>query len=86
MLNCIAAETKRQDVRLNKAYKEIMGQLSNERQKKLQNTQRLWIKYRDANCGFYADPDGGSSAQVSASECFMISTAERASELEGLKE
>jgi uncharacterized protein YecT (DUF1311 family) len=86
MLNCIAAETKRQDARLNKAYKEIMGQLSNERQKQLQNAQRLWIKYRDANCGFYADPDGGTSAQVSASECFMKATAERASELEGLTE
>ncbi len=86
MLDCIGAETKRQDVRLNKAYKEVMPQLSPARKKQLQDAQRAWIKYRDANCNFYADPDGGTMATVSSSYCFMSATASRAKELEGFKE
>ena len=85
MLDCIAAETKRQDAQLNKAYKEVMGELSPERKKQLRTAQRLWIKYRDANCNFYADPDGGTYAQVSANECFLNETASRAKELESFK-
>lgn len=86
MINCIGAETKRQDARLNKAYKEVMAQLSPPRKKLLQDVQRSWIKYRDANCNFYADPDGGTKATVSANDCLMSATAVRAKELEGFKD
>jgi uncharacterized protein YecT (DUF1311 family) len=55
MLRCVGAETTRQDARLNLAYKAVMAQLSPARKKQLQGTQWLWIKYRDANCHFYAD-------------------------------
>ena len=82
MIDCIAAETSRQDARLNKAYKTAMAAQSPERKKQLQDAQRAWIKFRDANCGFYYDPDGGSMARVSANDCVMTSTANRAQELE----
>ena len=59
MLNCNAAEIELQDARLNKAYKEVMSQLSESRKKELRDAQRAWIKYRDANCKFYADAEGG---------------------------
>lgn len=86
MLNCISTETKLQDTRLNKAYKEVIVQLSSSRKKQLQDAQRAWLKYRDANCNFYADPDGGTIASVSSNDCFMSATASRAKELEGFKE
>ncbi|MBL0011041.1 MAG: DUF1311 domain-containing protein [Nitrosomonas sp.] len=86
MLDCIDAETNRQDARLNKAYKEAMPQLSQARKKQLQDAQHAWIKYQDANCNFYADPDGGTMATVSSNDCFMSTTASRAKELEGFKE
>ena len=86
MLDCIGAETKRQDSRLNNAYKAAMPQLSPTRKKQLQDAQRAWIKYRDANCNFYADPDGGTMATVNSNDCFMSATASRAKELEGFKE
>ena len=57
MLDCIGAETKRQDIRLNNAYKNVIGLIPPQRQKQLQETQRSWIKYRDLNCDFYADPN-----------------------------
>lgn len=86
VLDCIGAETKRQDSRLNKVYKEVMAQLSPARNKELQAAQRAWIKFRDANCNFYADPEGGTMATVSSNDCFMSATASRAKELENFKE
>lgn len=85
MLDCIGAETKRQDVRLNKAYKDVMASLTPARKKQLQEVQRVWIKYRDVNCNFYADPDGETLAALSSHDCFMSATASRAQELEGFK-
>lgn len=82
MIDCIVAETSRQDARLNRVYKAAMGSLSAERKKQLQTAQRAWIKFRDANCDFYYDPDGGSMARVSANACVLTSTANRAQEIE----
>lgn len=86
MINCITAETKRQDAQLNNAYKALMSELSALRKAQLQEAQRAWIKYRDANCGFYYDPDGGTLATVSANDCVMSATANRARELESFKQ
>ena len=83
MVRCITGETKRQDARLNEAYKVAMALQSPERKKQLQAAQRLWIQFRDANCGFYNDPDGGTLARLAANDCVMTSTAQRAKELEG---
>nr|WP_181375948.1 lysozyme inhibitor LprI family protein [Polaromonas sp. H8N]AWD72302.1 hypothetical protein pH8NP2_p028 [Polaromonas sp. H8N] len=85
MIECITAETQRQDARLNKAYKAVMAELSPERKKQLLEAQRAWIKFRDANCAFYDDPDGGTLARVNANACMMTATAERSRELEGFK-
>lgn len=79
---CISAEIKRQDVRLNKAYKTLSTSLTSIRKKQLQEVQRTWIKYRDQNCNFYVDPDGGSLARVSGGICLMEMTANRANELQ----
>ena len=83
MLNCIGIETKHQDALLNQAYKRVMADLSPERKKQLKEVQRTWIKYRDLNCNFYADPNGGTNASILSSDCFMQTTASRARELEG---
>ena len=61
MITCISAETKRQDVRLNESYNKLGSKLSANRKKALLEAQRAWIKFRDANCRFYYDPEGGSS-------------------------
>ena len=86
MIECITEEARLQDVRLNKAYKALMADLPPARQAQLQQVQRSWIKYRDANCGFYNDPEGGSLARVSANDCMMSTTTRRASELESLRQ
>lgn len=84
MVECIGAETQRQDLRLNKSYKALIATLSPERKKQLQEAQRAWIKFRDSNCSFYYDPDGGSMARINANDCVMTMTANRAKELDNL--
>jgi uncharacterized protein YecT (DUF1311 family) len=81
MVDCASAETKRQDARLNIAYKALIADLPPARKTQLQEVQRTWIKFRDANCAFYADPDGGTLALVDGNLCVMTSTTERANEL-----
>ena len=84
MVGCMTAEAKRQDKRLNVAYQAaLQQQQSPERKKQLQEVQRLWVQYRDANCGFYLDPQGGTLARLAGNDCVMTSTAQRAKELEG---
>ena len=83
MLNCIGAETQRQDKKLNTMYQNVMKSLTNKRKEELKKTQQLWIKYRDANCDFYADPDGGTMASILGANCVMDMTTQRAKELEG---
>src|SRR5262245_48199434 len=67
--------------RLNENYKKLISKLPTERKNALVEAQRAWIKFRDANCGFYADPVGGSAARMIANECFLKATADRAKEL-----
>lgn len=82
MLACIGEELEKQDARLNSAYRTLTSQLNAERKQQLVAAQRLWIQYRDANCQFYADPEGGTLATLSANQCVLDETSQRASELE----
>jgi uncharacterized protein YecT (DUF1311 family) len=85
MKDCIREELERQDLRLNGAYKNLMDSLPENRKAQLRDAQRKWIAFRDANCGFYYDPQGGSAARLASDECVVTLTAERAHELETLK-
>jgi uncharacterized protein YecT (DUF1311 family) len=82
MLDCAVAEAERQDKRLNDAYKKLMNELKSERRIELQEAQRLWLKYTEAHCNLYLDPDGGTAAKLAASECPVLAKASRAKELE----
>ena len=84
MLGCISAEYDRQDARLNENYKRLMSKLSPKRREGLLEAQRAWLKFRDANCSFYYDPEGGSAAHLAGTDCTLNATAERATELEDL--
>ena len=86
MIECISTEGQRQDAQLNKAYKALMAELPPPRRAQLLEAQRAWIKYRDANCAFYYDPDGGTLARVNANSCMLTATADRAHELESFKQ
>ena len=82
---CISAEHARQDQQLNRSYQALMAELTPARKEQLQTAQRLWLQYRDANCQFYADPDGGTLAGIAAADCVLQMTANRARELIDLR-
>lgn len=84
MVACISEEFEREDQRLNDNYQQLRSQLSDGRKEQLLTAQRAWIAYKDANCDFYADPEGGSLARVSANSCVLTETTDRADELEAL--
>jgi uncharacterized protein YecT (DUF1311 family) len=85
MVECMVSEHGRQDKRLNTVYHALMTELPPPRKKQLQAAQRLWLQYREANCSFYQDPEGGSLARVAANSCMLQMTAQRAQELTALK-
>ncbi|MGH8744752.1 MAG: lysozyme inhibitor LprI family protein, partial [Burkholderiales bacterium] len=58
IVDCVEAKTKAWNERLNKAYKDLPQRLDAGQLGPLKDAQRLWIKYRDANCGFYGSQEG----------------------------
>ncbi|ARB26761.1 DUF1311 domain-containing protein [Pseudomonas tolaasii] len=84
MVACNVNETKVQDARLNKAYQAAIKVQEGAKKQQLQDVQRLWIKYRDANCGFMGSASGGTIDQVNGAACVLDMTQTRAAELEGL--
>jgi uncharacterized protein YecT (DUF1311 family) len=84
ILDCISAEHERQDARLNENYKRLMSKLSPKRKEQLLEAQRAWVKFRDANCRFYYDPECGSAAHLAGTDCMLQATADRATELKDL--
>jgi uncharacterized protein YecT (DUF1311 family) len=68
----------------NENYKRSMAKLSAKRKEALLEAQRAWIKFRDANCNFYYDPEGGSAAHLAGTDCNLNATANRATELRNL--
>jgi uncharacterized protein YecT (DUF1311 family) len=56
------------DQQLNAAYKPLQARIDAAQRQPLLAAQRLWVQYRDANCGFYGTQDG-SIRQVRAAEC-----------------
>lgn len=84
IIDCINDEHIKQDKRLNTAYKKLCVKVSPDQKKLLVTSQRLWIKYRDANCSFYSDVDGGSVARINGVACRLKMTTQRAKELEDL--
>ncbi|SDQ57520.1 Uncharacterized conserved protein YecT, DUF1311 family [Pseudomonas grimontii] len=84
MVGCNVKETKVQDARLNRAYKTALAAQEGTRKQQLQDLQRLWIKYRDANCAFAGSATGGTIDQVNGTGCVLGMTQTRAQELEDL--
>jgi uncharacterized protein YecT (DUF1311 family) len=81
VVECVQAKTALADQRLNAAYKALQARIEANQRQSLLAAQRLWVQYRDANCGFYGVQDG-SIRQVQAAECIRSMTEDRARELE----
>jgi uncharacterized protein YecT (DUF1311 family) len=81
IVQCLAGQTAIWDRRLNAAYQTLMGDLPARRREQLRGAQRLWIQFRDANCGYFASGEG-SIARIEAAQCLYRMTSSRTLELE----
>jgi uncharacterized protein YecT (DUF1311 family) len=84
-IECIAQEHRRWDAELNQQYRFIRGRLDGARRNGFDAAQIAWVNYRDANCGFYNDPQGGTIARIDANSCMLEMTARRVIELRGIR-
>jgi len=80
MVQCLKAKTARWDKQLNAAYRAAFKAAGPKQAEQLRKAQRLWIKYRDANCLYY-DLGEGTIARIEAGSCMIDMTKGRAQEL-----
>ena len=86
MLDCMGSETEQHDARLNQNYKAAMQALDKGQQNQLRDAQRLWIKFRDADCALLGSLTGGSIDRINSASCFLDMTKQRADDLARLTE
>jgi uncharacterized protein YecT (DUF1311 family) len=78
---CLKVQTAQWDKRMSVAYQEALKDAQPKQREQLRVAQRLWIKYRDANCLYY-DLGEGTIARIEAGYCMKDLTKTRALELE----
>jgi uncharacterized protein YecT (DUF1311 family) len=83
MVDCLKAKSAQWDKRMTIAYEKAMKDAGPQQHDQLRAAQRLWIRYRDANCLYYGMGEG-TIARIDAGECMRSMTEARAGELEGL--
>jgi uncharacterized protein YecT (DUF1311 family) len=96
---CLAAAYQAADARLNAVYARLRAGLLRERpltaeirqhnpdiryrDELLLASERAWLRYRDAQCGFEAARAGPASADAARTACLVRLTRERTSSLRG---
>jgi uncharacterized protein YecT (DUF1311 family) len=77
------ADFERADATLNKTYEALLERLPDaESKRKLEDSQRAWIAFRDAQASFAADQlRGGSAAPVARYTSMTESTEQRINQL-----
>ncbi|MGQ4878881.1 lysozyme inhibitor LprI family protein [Billgrantia sp. LNSP4103-1] len=82
IVRCVDRLTEAWQTRLDQAYQALLArQGSADRRDTLDDAQRLWHAFRQANCTFYGQGPG-TIASVEAAECRRVLTRRRALELE----
>lgn len=73
--NCLSFEYKAADLRLNELYKILVNALADP--KPLINSQRAWLKFRDAQCKFIVGEDKSGSGYSYSEDTCMIDLIEK---------
>lgn len=84
---CAGKEFDREDARLNRNYRDLMGKLEPARREKMRELQRVWISFRDLQCEFQSvQYEGGSMYSLVRSSCLTGLTKQRNKDLKDLLE
>lgn len=84
IMKCQDAELTRQNTRLNAAYAKLLRQLKSipAAEEKLRDSERAWIKFRDAQCGLIPTVFGdGRADRINYTDCLINMTTARAIDL-----
>jgi uncharacterized protein YecT (DUF1311 family) len=85
MNDCAAAAFKREDARLNKLYKELVGLSDKTEVAKVKQIQLAWIKFRDLHCNYAQGRyEGGRMAPLVGFSCLRDLTRQRNDTLQAL--
>ena len=79
MVDCLMAQHAHWDKQLTIAYQQAMKDAVPAQKEKLREAERAWIKYRDANCAYYASGEG-TIARIDAAICLTRHDAEARAE------
>jgi uncharacterized protein YecT (DUF1311 family) len=82
MRDCAGLDLKKADDELNAVYGKLLKTLDPEGQRRLKESQRAWIKFRDSDAEFRADLNrGGTMEPLARTTTKTELTAQRAKEL-----
>lgn len=81
IVSCLTKRTDDWRRRMDSTYQALSARQDVARRNRLEQAQRLWTQYLDANCRFYYAALG-TIARIEAAECQRVLTARRTLELE----
>ncbi len=82
-VSCLSGAKDASDAKLNSVYQSLRKRLEGEDADRLLETQRIWIKYRDANCSAErALYGGGTATHLAYLACIEAMTRARTKELQ----
>ena len=83
LVSCLSTAKDASDAKLNSVYQSIRKRLEGEDSSRLVEAQRIWIKYRDANCSAErALYEGGTAKYPAFLACVEAMTRTRTKELQ----
>ena len=88
ILDCYTADYRREDRRLNAAYRRALSGFSTARRRRIIDDQRRWIKARDKRCMSAATADGDLDTQdgrLAELSCLTLETSRQADRLARLR-
>jgi len=83
--DCVADEMTRQERHVVAAFQSLMTSLPKDRRDKLRRAQARWTGFREAHCSFFDRGKVAVAMRLTANECLLNYTAQRAAELESMK-
>ena len=83
-MECLGRKYAEADKKLNAVYKEVFAKLDTAQKKSLRESQRTWIKEKEAKCGALAKEEG-TMAMVDAESCTVEMTVQRTQFIQSYK-
>jgi len=83
-MGCFKAETRRQEGKIAAGVTRLAKLTTAAEKKRLDEANTAWRHFRDAECGFFADPAGVPPEAAANSRCVLDRTIRRALDMDDL--